>query len=318
MTTIGATSTRTALPGMIVRNNVEGCIADMISPKVSCPKKTGKYYKYDNSHFRLEDDEYSSRGGANEITRDYSTANYDITGYAYKEWIDGDVLSESDSEIRPELKQGAILGIMDGLKLKSEKRLADLLFSATTFSGHTSALTSTDRWDNPASDPVAQWKVASRAVLLDGKAPVNSVIFGYEAWLNGIAYNAALLDLLGDNTIKVITPELLTRIFIANNIPVQQVFIGSAVVDTADEGASSSDSFIWGKGALFCNIDMRQKTYRGSTVVKTFVLKNKPVEYKFYKDKDEDKEGLWAFGRKYYQHNTVDANRGYYFSTVVS
>lgn len=318
MTTIAATSTRTALPGMIIRNNVSGCIADLIAPKVSCPKKTGKYYKYDDSQFNQESDEYSTRGGANEISRNYSTANYDIDGFAYKEWIDGDVFDDADLAIRPELKQGAILGIKDGLKLKSEKRMSDLLFSGTTFSGYTSALSGTDQWDNAASDPLAQFKTAATSIMLNGKNPANSVIFGYEAWVKGIAYNPALLDLLGNNSIKIITPDVLSQLFIANQIPIQEVLIGSAIQNTADEGATASDAFVWGKGALFMHNDMRQNTVRGNTTVKTFVLKNKPMEYKFYKDADQDKEGLWAFGRCYYEHNVIDASLGYYFSTVVS
>jgi len=316
MPTIAGTSTRTATGQIIIRNNLHGLIQEAVSPKVPVGKKTQKYYKYDNSHFRLENDEYTTRGGSTEINRNYSTANLDIKGYAFKEWIDGDVLDDADAEIRPEIKQGAILGIKDGLKLKSEKRLADLLFTGSNFPGHTAALAGPDRWNLSTSDPIAQWKVANRAVLLDGKAPVNTVIFGYDVW-NNIAYNPALLALLSDNSIKVLTPELLQKIFITNQVPVQQVLIGAAVYNAAKEGAAEDNQFIWGKSALFCNIDMSQRTVRGSTLIKTFVLKKKPVEYKFYKDADEDKEGLWGRGRLYYEHNLIDFNRGYLFTTAV-
>lgn len=316
MPTIGNTSTRQPDSGLIIRQNVGGLIQDLVSPKVPVSKKTGKYYKYDKSHFRLENDEYTTRGGANEISRDFTTANFDIKGYAFKEFIDGDVMDDADAAIKPELRESVRMGIKDGLMLKSEKRLADLLFSTSTFSGRTEALTSSDRWNNEASNPLTQFKTANRAVLLDGKAPVNTLIVGFDSW-NGLAYNPYLLDLLSNNSIKVLTPQLLGQILQTNGIPVEQILIGSAVYDSAKEGGAASDAFIWGKGALFCHVDMNQRTVRGSTLVKTFVLQGKPIEYKFYQDPDPDKEGIWGMGRLYYQHAVIDTTHGYYFSTVV-
>lgn len=316
MPTIANTSTREATGGLIIRQNVGGLLQDLISPKVPVNKKTGKYYKYDNSHFRLESDEYTTRGGANEISRDFTTANYDIKGYAFKEWLDGDVLDDADAAIKPELKQSIIMGITDSLMLKSEKRLADLLFNSANFSGKTDALTGSDRWNDGTSNPLVPFKAASRAVLLNGKNPVKTLILGFDAW-QGLQYNESMLDLLSNNAVKVLTPELLGMIMRTNGIPVENILIGSAVYDSSDEGATASNGFIWGKSALFCNVDMSQTTVRGSTLVKTFALKEKPVEFKFYKDKDEDKDGLWGFGKLYYEHNIVDNNQGYLFTTVV-
>lgn len=319
MATRANTSTRLPIRELFLRRNVDYLISEAVAPTVFVDKKSGKYYKYDSSNTRIEDDVLSSRGGANETSHDYSTGNFDIVNYGLKEWIDGDIYDDADPILKEEARASALLNIKDKLLLGRESRLATLLFTAANFSGKTAALAGTNRWDDPNSDPLSNFVTAGTNVLQNSGYMVNSLVLGFEA-MQGLQYNPAVLDLLGDNSAKAVTKAMLSKLLMANgmNIPENNIYVGAATQNTAVQGQTASHSFIWGKSALFCYIDKGGATRKNDTLVKTFKLRNNAETFEFYDDPDKSKNGEWVHGKLSYDQVIVNNNCGYLFTTVVS
>lgn len=320
MATRGNTSTRLPIRELFLRRNLPDLLCNSgVSPTVSVGKKTGKYYRLDGSNTRIEDDILTSRGGANEVSHDYTTGNFDIKSYGLKEWIDFDVYSDADPILQQEARPNTLLNVKDKLLLGKEKRLADLLFNASNFAGKTSALAGANRWDDPNSDPLSNFITASSAVLQNSGYMANSLVLGFEA-MQGLQFNPAVLDLMGDNSVKAVTKAVLSKLLMSNgiNIPENRIFVGTAQNNTAVEGQTDSHSFLWGKSALFAYIDQRPASLKNDTLVKTFQLKSMGDTFKFYKDADESKRGEWCHGAINYEHNIINNDCGYLFTTVVS
>jgi hypothetical protein len=312
-------STQTVLPirEMYLRRNIGNLICEQVSPAIYVDKKRGKYYRADDSNLVTENDILSSRGGANETDHGYSSAEYIIHSHGLKEWIDGDVYDEADSPISEEGRQDTILNIKDKLLLNKEKALKDILFNASNFSGQTSALTGTNRWDDANSDPTDQFKLANTTVLQNSGYMPNSLIIGYEVMVQ-LAYNAAFASLMPYQNEKVVTAAVLSKLLNINgiNIPEDNIYVGSAQTKTS---ASGTASFIWGKSALFCYIDKKAQTKRADTLVKTFRLKgNKGEKFQFFDDADKTKKGEWASAEIDYGHELVNYKCGYLFTTVIN
>ena len=316
MATRGNTSTRIPIRELFQRRNVDGLIHEEVSKEALVNKDTFKYYNFDDSNTRIEDDVLAARSGANETDHDYSTASVDMNKYGLKEWIDGDVYDDAD-DVLGDGREDALMNIKDKLLLAKEKRLADTLFSTGNFSGKTAALTGSNRWDQAGSNPLSQWKTAARAVKINSGFMVNTLILGFDA-MQGLQYNESLLALLGDSTIKILTPELIGRLLRANGFNVTNVIVGSATRNTAAKGLTASHDFIWGKYALFCYIDPRPATRKNKTLVKTFVNKKNPYTYGFFEDWDKTKKGEWAYAKLNYIHSLTSVDCGYLFSTVVN
>lgn len=318
MPTRANTSTELPIREMFLRRNVPNLICEELSPQVFVPKKTGKYYRYDESNIVLEDDRVlSSRGGANETDHDFTTDTFEIVNYGLKEWIDGDVYDDADPPVQSEARPGTLMNIKDKLLIGKEKDLADVIFDPANFPGQTAALAGANRWDDPNSDPLANFVTAAKTVLENSGYMINTLVLGYEAML-GLQYNPAVLDLLGDNSEKAVTKAILSKILMANgvNIPEQNIYVGAAQYKTK---LSAASTFIWGKKALFAYVDKRANTRHGDTLVKTFRLKgNKGDTYEFYPDPDKSKNGEWCYAKLGYQHKLVNYKTGYLYDTVVS
>ena len=317
MPTRANTSTRLPIRELFLRRNLDGLIHDKVFPEVLVPKKTGKFYIYDKSNLRAEDDTATARGGVPEIDFDYTTANFDIVGHGNKSFIDGDIYDDADPIIKEQARASHLLRVKDNILLKKEKRLSTLLFSTATFSGLTSALGASARWNASTSDPVANYNTAQSSVLLQSGKMVNTLIIGYQV-MQGLQYNDRMLSLMSNNNTKILTPALLASMFVSAGMNIDRILVGTATENTAAQGSTDAFGYVWGKYALFCYIDPSANTIQGQTLGKTFKLAGaEGDQFGFYTPIEKDKNGEWAWGKQYYQHNVVDANCGYLFSTVV-
>jgi hypothetical protein len=312
-------TTQTTLPikEMFLARKVEGLIHEKISPTCYVDHKTGKYYRADDSNMVLEDDAYTSRGGANETEHGYTSGTYTIGSYGLEEYIDPDVYEDADEPIGSQGEQDCLMNIKDKLMLRKEKKLADMLFNASNYPGQTSALTGDQRWDDPDSDPTDQFILAIETIKTASGFKPNSFIIGYEAALR-LQYNPALGSILGSNEQKIVNAAVLGRLFqqMGLNIPEENIYIGEAQYKTVKTGTAN---YIWGKDALFAYIDKKSTTRRDDTLTKTFAYKkNRKDEIGTFTPAKPTIKGRWAYAIMHYGHTLVNYKCGYLFKTVVS
>lgn len=318
MPTRGATHTTEAIKQILLKRPVrESLIKDMVFPTVPVPKKTGKFYIFDGSNSRIESDIVTSRGGANEVTHNYTTGTYSIVNHGLKEWIDQDLLDDMDDVLLFNERAATAENLKDKVELAAEKALADKLFNVTTFSGKTSALSGTSRWDDASSNPFTQVNLASETIKKNCGLRPNTLIIGSEV-ANALAIHPEVLKRLSDNKERILDLTLLGKLFSAFNTGINKVLIGDATHNTSKQGQTDAFDNLWGKYALFAYIDPNSATLRNQTLGKNFIMQNGKAELKYFQDADQTKKGEWCYYGIDYDFEVVSAACGYLFSTVVS
>ncbi|MCK5641023.1 MAG: hypothetical protein KAJ19_09510, partial [Gammaproteobacteria bacterium] len=127
--------------------------------------------------------------------------------------------------------------------LAREKRVKDIVFNTTTFTG---AALFTDYsgspWDTASTDIVAQIGVAKEKVRLGTGVPADSMVIG----------QAAMENLLKNDDIIARFPgtAVITQAMIEANVAaifgLQQLLVGQAAYNSADEGQDASMADMWG------------------------------------------------------------------------
>lgn len=321
MPTRANTGTRLPIGDLLIRRRLDGLIHDKIFPQLMVEKATMKYYKTNNAHLRLEDDTYTAKGGSNELSYDYTTANIDIKRYSFKSPIDGDIVRDADPVIMQNIAQDTALLCQEALLVAKEKRCADYLFNTSTFSGHTSALSGTNRFDDPSSDVFGLINTAVDAIRLAGGKLPNTVVMNYEV-AQALSKHPAVLDRLSSYDTKVLTPALLGQLLSTNGVKITEdrILTGWSAYNSAVEGQTDSFTNIWGKYFLLCYVDPSPVTLRNDTLGKTFVDERDGALWlaETYQDSDKDKDLQWCRVRTSYQFAVTNVNLGYLYSTVVS
>lgn len=298
--------------------DAEKLLCNKILPTLIVNRSSDIYYKFNNAHLRLENTVVDSRGGANEIDFDFSTATYSVKDYGLKHFIHGKLLRNADEVIKKNLRIATARTVTDLLLVDKEKRCADLLFNTTTFAGKTTALTGSSRWDNASSNPFTDIINAVSTVQLNsGKTP-NTIVMGYDVW-KAVVNHDEFLGRLGDTSIKSVNISAFKQMLdgVTDN-SIQNVLIGSQTYNTAKEGATDSFVYTWGKYVLIAYIDPKSNTVMDQTLGKTFQEAGlNGLQIKYYKE-TEDQDGEWCRGTTSYDLNVVDSNCGYLYSTVVS
>jgi hypothetical protein len=133
-----------------------------------------------------------------------------------------------------------------GIKLKMqfarEKRVKELIFNTTTWTG--SALytdNSAAPWDNIASDIIGQLRAGKEKVRANTGRMPKSLIIG-ENSLNNMLKNTALIARFPG--IPILT-ESIFRSRMNELIGIENLLVGQAVYNTADEGQDFSGGDIW-------------------------------------------------------------------------
>ena len=131
-----------------------------------------------------------------------------------------------------------------------ERIAAALAFSTSTFSGKTAALSGSDQWDNAASDPISKAQDARDAIIqASGEAP-DTCIIGYEVYMQ-LRQHPLISEYVSRTQNRV---GILTNDDIARALDVENLYVGKSVANSAYEGQTASNAYIWGKFALFCRL----------------------------------------------------------------
>ena len=127
--------------------------------------------------------------------------------------------------------------------LAREKRVKNLIFNTTTWTG-TALYTdnSGSPWDNIATDIIDQIGKAKEKVRLNTGVPANALIIGEAAMQNMLKNTKIIARFPGT---AVIT-EAILRAAMAAIFGLQDLIVGQAAYNSADEGLAASMTDMWG------------------------------------------------------------------------
>ena len=221
-------------------------IAEKLLPVFPVSKQGGKYYKYDKSALRRNKTLRASGSPANAVEYGLTTDTFYCQDHALKEKIPFEIIDQADAALNPEMD--ATESVTEMLLVDKEVALATSMADTGTITQNTT-LSGTSQWsDYTNSDPFTNIRTAINTVQAAiGRRP-NTLVFGQETF-NKLVDHPDIVERIKYSMAGAVTAELIARLF-----DVQQVLIGSAVYNTADEGQTDSLGYIWGKHAWACYI----------------------------------------------------------------
>ena len=293
-------------------------IADMALPVARVAGRTGRFYNIAGGfgfNIDVDDMERVSMGEFGRINIDVSQ----VSAYNLKEFGREAPVDDKDREAAGDdgldlFKAATELSWVNTMTGR-ELRMATLLFNVTTFAGFTAALAGTAQWDDDASDPRVQADIAADSILKNTGVPLEEcdLIVGIEPWRR-LRRNKGLADVLQYTRSSAIR---LSREEVAEALGCKSVIVGSAVYNTANENATTSNSYIWGKFALFRHAVPNPTPMAPHGLGATFSNKavNPTGKVETYREEPRREIVLTSFDE---DPIVTTASAGYLFSDVIS
>lgn len=233
----------------------EGFVADRVFPNIPVGKQSDLFWAYDRGYFNRDEmqiraDATESAGGDYKLTQD----NYYCPVYAFHHDIGVQRRANTDSPLAPDREATELVSFK--ALLKRETLWASQFFGTGIWTVDKTGVASSPtgsqflQWNDAASTPIEDMRAARRAQhLLTGFKP-NTLVLGPEV-------HDALLD----------HPDIIDRVKygqtpgrpadielsdLAQLFKIPRIFVMEGIKNTANEGATESNAFIGGKGALLC------------------------------------------------------------------
>ncbi len=212
-------------------------IADQIFPRIPVDKKSDVYFVFDKaSWFRNRSDVRAPGTKAPRADYGITTASYLCINDALAKEIADEVRDNADAPLRPDIT--ATQFVTDALLLSQEVRVANLITACGNWAGASNPGT---KWSSDTSDPWGDIDDVINAVVSTiGRFP-NTAVMSWDVWRQ-LRQHPDFLDRVKHTR----SGGRIEATDLAMWFGFDKVLIGNAIVDSAQEGATESVSFIWG------------------------------------------------------------------------
>lgn len=225
------------------RYSNDNYIAELILPPLKVKEKSGKYAKYGKENLRVYADQTFRSPGTRANSVDYSVSQgtYICQEHSLEKGIPDEYLMNTDDPYDP--KRDAVATIMDNLWVNQEYALAQFMTDTGNLTQNIT-LTGTDQWSDYAnSDPFSDINTAINAVRsATGKIP-NSVVMSYGV-AQSIKQHPDIREQVKYTSGGQLTDEAFTA-FLRGMFHLENVYIGTAIYNSADEGQADSLGDVW-------------------------------------------------------------------------
>ncbi len=298
-------------------NRPDGWIATKLMPILPTGGKvTGRYRKFKKGNrFRNYDGALARLAPATLTKPEMDTdGTFACVEYGYKDGVYDRDRSEFMSQ-GLSLEEKAVQVLTDNALLAREKRVADILTSASYLTNY-SALTGDDRWDqfsSDSSDPFDDIETARNSVHSTAGVDPNVIMIGRQVY-NKLRNHPAIIDRV-KYTMNVeqgkMTPQILAAAF-----DVSQVVIGNPLYVSTDEGQTETLSYVWGKNVIVAYVNPSASNESLSLGFIPSVNGNDAPLISSWRD--EEARGTWIQSYLDEDEIIVTVDCGYLLQTVVS
>jgi len=306
----GAVHNDATLTSMSVQYKNDEYIGTKLMPIVTVGKLSDKYYVYNKrDRHGVPDDAVDARSRPNEISESRSTATYSAKGYALMNFVDALTLANQDAPLNEMADLTA--SINDVLDLSEEIRIAAILTDTANFTGQTATLSGSDRWDSASGGSFIKNIQDAAASIWMGSGATKLVGYTSIEVMNVLSRHPQILDLF-----KVNTSGLATNAMIAGFLGLDEILVGKARKDTANEGATASYSRVWGKSFGMVRV-ATSPSLRSAAYGYTMRFGQKTAT-QWYDPAVGTRGGYYARVGLEEDHKIVAVDAGYLFATVIS
>jgi len=209
-----------------------GFVADLACPEVVVQDASGVIKKIPSEQYLDEpDDRRAAGGGYSRSEFEYTQFTYDTQERGHEMRIDRNRAAQAGGYFNVEQEAADIVLYKE--HALHEKRVADLLFSTTEFSGYTAAINGV-AWDqHSTADPIGDLKIAIRAVKENTGITPNTVVLAWLAWDHLLECDA-VLDRIGAESSA--DPKVANRSSVAKLLDVEEIIVADGYRMTTNKG----------------------------------------------------------------------------------
>ncbi|MHA1866625.1 MAG: hypothetical protein ACTSXD_01005 [Candidatus Heimdallarchaeaceae archaeon] len=217
-------------------------IAGQVLKDVYVKNESDEYYVY-NPEFRIPETYRANKSPANMISWSVSTSTYSLEEHALADIVTDRDRRNTDKPI--DVDVDTTENLTDALLRRTEKMVADLLFTTGTWSNNTTLASTTSwRYNTTTVSPILNVLSATGKILKSSGVKPNSMVIGYDVF-ESLKEHVSILDRIKYAERAIITKDLLSAVF---DIP--NIYIGEAVYDASGEGLSEDKAYIFNTDAL--------------------------------------------------------------------
>jgi len=272
-------------PGILVRYQNNEMVGNRLMPVVKVGNRSNVIASIPFGTGLSPTDTRLAGQGANlpELTWKVSNqGTYLVEDYGLMTFIPKQVAQNADAPF-VEVRQTTAEILADTLELMQEIDIAATVGTAANYaSGYsTTIVTATDKWDNPASDPADQVRTGVAKIL---RAPGVKlvVVLGRDVFRalqkhpKVLAAMYGRASTVGGATPLAVTPQLLAQVF-----EVDEVVVGKAKKNTANDGQTVSLSDVWSGFAAVVAVQERPSPLRTNAFGYQFRFLNEAMDVQF-------------------------------------
>lgn len=293
------------------RNDPTMFIAEQVAPPVPVSKKNFNIYFYGKENLKKVVDDTRTRFGATkQAQQSVSSKPFGpLRGHELMDGIDfdQDVMTEAPLDFEIDI----VNFLSEQMAITKEVAVATLMSSTSNLTQNTT-LSGTSQWSDYAnSTPFEDLKTASQQQRLFGLRPANTMWMSFYTF-SVLQQHPDLVERVKYSTLGILTQEMMQNLF--SQFGITRLIVSSAVYDTAGEGLTASNSFIWGKHVWLGYITPTPglRTVNGAY---TFTLENGRYVDSWF---DQLKKTKWIRNNDYYIPQLVGPEAFYLILNAVA
>lgn len=294
--------------------SAEGYVARRAFPAVGSDKQSDKYYVYTKADLlRSDAQKYAGKGPTAE--RDYKLSNstFFIDDWALHYDVGRHERANADAVLDPE--EDAAMVLAQDLLIAEDREWASTAFTTSVWGTDVTGGTNFTVWGDAASTPIEDQRTGVTTVLQNTGRKANKAVYGYDVWA-ALQDHPDILDRIKHSQVGVVTESL-----VAGILNIDEVIVGSAIRNTAQEGLTGSYSFELGSHALLLH-SPNSAGPRTPTAGRTFVWSGLTGSQDGVMAERFDVPEEGAYPRvqlhRTFDHKVTGSDLGYFFSGAVS
>lgn len=229
------------------RNN--DYIASAVAPVVGVRRQSDRYFVYDTERewLRSSNDRRAPGAEANEVDFSLSSDTYFCDDHALVAAIPDEERDNADPAIQPDIDRVEFLS--DKIGLNREIQLETALRTTSGIDGLT--LSSPDRWEDPANDPLANFAAARASVFARSHRRPNTVVMPHQVF-DVFRNHPKVVERVKYSALGVINEQLAAQL-----LDVERVLVPRAVMNTAAKGQAAVVAPVWGRNVYLLHVPAR-------------------------------------------------------------
>ena len=292
-----------------------------VFPRVPVEHRSDKYYKFDRGDFNRDEAQLRAPGTESAGSGyGLNTGSYSADVWAFHKDVDDQVLSNSDQPLRP--FENATQFVTHKILIRMERDWASRFFTTGVWSGQEDGSGSDfTQWSDSAnSDPVIDIRRGKTAVkkatgFMPNKLTVSQDVF------DTLIDHPDIIDRIKYGQTQG-GPAVANAETLAAVLGLDEVVVGSAIYNTADQGQTDTHNFVLGKDALLTfspdspGLEVPSAGY--TFAWRGFMGNINDMGFAIKRFRIEEREAERVEGQGAWDHNIVSADLGYFFTNAIA